>query len=81
MNHQQRSLDRFAKGIQFTSQQEEALNLLTSPNIATAFDIRAESEELRDKYGRSEYGQTLILARRLVEHGVPYVQCNMGIFQ
>ena len=81
MNHQQRSLDRFAKGIQFTSQQEEALNLLTSPNIAKAFDINAESDALRDKYGRSEYGQTLILARRLVEHGVPYVQCNMGIVQ
>ena len=81
LNHQQKRLDQFARGIQFTSQQEEALNLLTSPNIAKAFDIRAESDELRDKYGRSEYGQTLILARRLVEHGVPYVQCNMGIVQ
>ena len=81
MNSQQRSLDRFAKGIQFTSQQQEAYSMLTSPNIAKAFDIGAEDSGVRDRYGRNEYGQTILLARRLVEYGVPYVQCNMGIVQ
>jgi len=81
MNSQQRSLDRFARGIQFTSQQQEAYSMLTSPNIAKAFDIASEADDVRDRYGRNEYGQTILLARRLVEFGVPYVQCNMGIVQ
>lgn len=43
-----------------------------------AFDISQESDEVRDKYGRNKFGQSCLLARRLVEHGVPFITVNDG---
>ncbi|WP_165070567.1 DUF1501 domain-containing protein [Paludisphaera rhizosphaerae] len=43
-----------------------------------AFDLSGEKDELRDRYGRNPFGQSCLLARRLVEHGVPFVTINMG---
>jgi hypothetical protein len=40
------------------------------------FDLTAEKKELRDRYGRNTFGQSCLMARRLVEHGVPYVTIN-----
>lgn len=40
------------------------------------FDLSQEKDELRDKYGRSTFGQSCLMARRLVEQGVPYVTIN-----
>ena len=44
----------------------------------TAFDLSREKESLQDTYGRHRFGQSCLLARRLVEHGVPFVTVNMG---
>ena len=40
------------------------------------FDLSQESDETRDGYGRNTFGQSCLMARRLVEHGVPYVTIN-----
>jgi len=40
------------------------------------FDLSQESDEAREQYGRSTFGQSCLMARRLVEHGVPYVTIN-----
>ena len=37
--------------------------------------------KVRDRYGRNQFGQSLLLARRLIQSGVPIVQANMGIVQ
>jgi hypothetical protein len=50
-----------------------ALDLMRSPLAKKAFDISAEPEKLRDKYGRTTMGQGCLLARRLVEAGVRFV--------
>ncbi|MEN6308735.1 MAG: DUF1501 domain-containing protein, partial [Anaerohalosphaeraceae bacterium] len=42
------------------------------------FDLSQEKEELRDQYGRTWFGQSCLMARRLVEHGIPYVAINYG---
>jgi hypothetical protein len=42
----------------------------------TLFDLAQESNELRDRYGRNTFGQSCLMARRLVESGVPYVTIN-----
>lgn len=47
-----------------------AFDILTSPKVATAFDLSAESVETRDRYGRHRWGQSCLLARRLAEAGV-----------
>jgi hypothetical protein len=50
-----------------------AMDLLTSPATKQAFDLRAEPAAVRDRYGRTPYGQSVLLARRLVEAGVRFV--------
>lgn len=55
---------------------QRAFSLLTSREVATAFDINAEKPSLRDRYGRHQFGQSALLARRLVEAGVPFVTVN-----
>jgi hypothetical protein len=54
----------------------QALALLTSPDATRMFDLSQERPELADRYGRTRFGQSCLLARRLVEHGVPFVQVN-----
>ena len=52
---------------------ERAITMLTSPRVKKAFDLADEPESIRDKYGRTTYGQGCLLARRLVEAGVKFV--------
>jgi hypothetical protein len=58
--------------------QQRAFQLLTSSATRRAFDIHAESARLRERYGRHKYGQSLLLARRLVEAGVRLVTVYWG---
>jgi uncharacterized protein (DUF1501 family) len=50
-----------------------AIDLLTSPATRKAFALHQESDRLRERYGRTTYGQSVLLARRLVEAGVRFV--------
>jgi Protein of unknown function (DUF1501) len=52
---------------------QTALTLISSPRAKKAFDLTAEPEAVRDRYGRSAMGQGCLLARRLVESGVRFV--------
>jgi uncharacterized protein (DUF1501 family) len=45
-----------------------------------AFDLSQEPQPIRDAYGRGRFGQGCLLARRLVEHGVPFVEVSLGSF-
>jgi hypothetical protein len=56
----------------------QALDLITGERARSAFDIERESPALRDRYGRNALGQRMLLARRLVEAGVPFVTVRMG---
>jgi Protein of unknown function (DUF1501) len=51
---------------------------LQRASAARAFDLSKEKEALRDKYGRSLFGQGCLLARRLVERDVPFVELTLG---
>ncbi len=53
-----------------------AFDMLTGKAATAAFDIAAEAPALRDRYGRHTFGQSALLARRLVEAGVPFVTVN-----
>jgi hypothetical protein len=55
---------------------QKALDLLTASASRNAFDIRLEPASVRDRYGRSRFAQSVLLARRLVEAGVSLVQVN-----
>ena len=60
-----------ARGIDETYQR--AVGMLTSPNVRQAFDIAKEPAAVRDRYGRTTYGQSCLLARRLVEAGAKFI--------
>jgi uncharacterized protein (DUF1501 family) len=62
-------------------QREIAYSLLLSGKVARAFDMQREDPKTRDRYGRHMFGQSLLLARRLVQAGVPIVQANLGRVQ
>ncbi|HYH68325.1 MAG TPA: DUF1501 domain-containing protein [Urbifossiella sp.] len=65
--------DRTAEVRGMRDYQARAVDILTSAATQRAFAIRDEKPELRDKYGRHTYGQSVLLARRLVEAGVRFV--------
>ena len=56
---------------------QRALSMITSPAARKAFDLSNESNELRERYGRHEWGQRALMARRLVEAGVSWVTVVM----
>jgi hypothetical protein len=56
---------------------ERATDLMQS-KLATAFKLEEESAEVRDAYGRNRFGQGCLLARRLVERGVPFVEVTLS---
>ncbi len=55
-----------------------AMNIITAPETKTAFDIGAEDKKLRDRYGRHQFGQSCLLARRLIQAGVRFVTVTDG---
>lgn len=70
---QARLLEASAQARGLDAYYRKALAMLTSPRVKNAFDLSSEPEALRDLYGRHTYGQSCLLARRLVESGVRFV--------
>jgi hypothetical protein len=65
-------LDRF---------QQRAFSILTSCKTRAAFDLSAEPDRVRDRYGRNLFGASMLVARRLVEAGVPFISVHQEIFR
>jgi hypothetical protein len=84
------TLDQYAdrletdqRALDMTRLYRQARQMLASRETRDAFDLEAETEAIRERYGRNRTGQALLLARRLVEAGVPYInviatQSNRG---
>ena len=70
---QQRFQDRNGNLGAMSTFYQRAFDLLTAAGAKQAFDLSQESASLRDRYGRHTVGQSTLLARRLVEAGVPFV--------
>ena len=81
LNRQQRRLADNAEARRMTDDQQLAFSILTSSSLARAFELNREADKVKDRYGRNTTGQSLLLARRLVDVGVPVVQVNIGRVQ
>lgn len=57
---------------------QQGLQIVSSPEAQAAFDIHSEPDAVRDAYGRNSFGQRTLLARRLVDAGVPFVTLYEG---
>ncbi len=73
MDNLQRDMDRSGLMEAMDTFSQRALGMLTASQVRNAFDLSQEPTKLRDRYGRSAYGQRGILARRLVEAGSRFV--------
>jgi hypothetical protein len=76
VDRQRRQLDQVAEVQRFDAFHQRALNLLTSPATGQAFQLAAEPAEVRTRYGRTQFGQCCLLARRLAEAGVPMINVH-----
>ena len=61
----------------FAAMYDEAVTLMKSKDLET-FDLTKEDDEVRDRYGRNPFGQGCLLARRMVESGVRYIEVDNG---
>ena len=61
----------------YTDMYEDAVKLMRSKDLA-AFDLSQEPDGLKERYGRNPFGQGCLLARRLVENGVNFVEVTLG---
>lgn len=68
-----RSVDAHAASGDLGDYRRRAMELLASESVRRAFDLRLEDPSVRDRYGRTRHGQSLLLARRLVEAGTRFV--------
>jgi hypothetical protein len=73
---QTRQVEQRASRGSMTVHQERAFSLLHSAKVREAFAIAEEPAAVRDRYGRNTLGQSLLLARRLVESGVRFINVN-----
>ncbi len=73
VDQQARLLDFSAEAQGFDDYYQRAISMLTSGEVRSAFDLSDEADAIRDRYGRTSYGQSCLLARRLVESGVKFV--------
>lgn len=68
-----RSKAETAESIEMDAYTEQALKMIMDPSVREAFDLSKESEKTKDAYGRDGAGQSMLLARRLVEAGTRFV--------
>ena len=73
MSNMRRELDHDASVTNYSRQQQRAFELLSASGTAGAFDIKSESSRTLDRYGSSVNATSLVMARRLVEAGVPFI--------
>ena len=76
LNTLSKDVDRQKAGGLWDSLSGFALDLVTSGTARQAFDLSLENDALRDRYGRHSWGQSCLLARRLIEAGVRLVHVN-----
>lgn len=62
----------------YSTARQQALDLLGSAKLRDAFDLTRESDKMRDAYGRTRHGQSVLLARRLVEAGSKFITVYWG---
>ena len=75
IENSQRALDEKVRrgSANLSAFRDQAARMLTSGDAKRSFDLSQESDKTRDRYGRNEYGESILLARRLVEAGVRMV--------
>jgi hypothetical protein len=78
LDRQQSNLAAALEARSYENHRSEAFRVLTSGRLSRALAVEDEPQQVRDRYGRHVFGQSLLMARRLIEAGVPIVQANVS---
>jgi len=78
IDHQQEHLQQIAKVQQHARFREQAISVLSDPQTKDAFDVENADPKLVERYGKNKFGLSCLMAYRLVEAGVSFVQVNLG---
>jgi hypothetical protein len=76
MNQRLTAMQASPRVQRWTTWQDKAIDLLRSEKAQQAFAVDRETDAMRDRYGRNRFGQSVLMARRMVEAGVSLVQVN-----
>lgn len=76
LDRQRSALHQSLAASSFGNHQTRAVEMISSGDVRAAFDLTQESDATRERYGRNIHGQCVLMARRLVEHGVSLVSVN-----
>jgi hypothetical protein len=76
VDHLYREKEQLAEFGTMDALSRQALGMLLSPNVERAFDLSREPDKVRDAYGRNRVGQSVLLARRLIESGCRFVSAS-----
>jgi hypothetical protein len=77
LDRQRFQLDASFKTRSYDHDRQEAFRLLTNGRLARALAVEDEPDAVRERYGRNVYGQSMLMARRLIAAGIPIVQANI----
>ena len=77
-DRQRTDLEARVEALPYDDYRREAFGVLTSGRLARALAVENEQPAVRDRYGRHLFGQSMLMARRLIEAGVPIVQANVS---
>jgi hypothetical protein len=75
-----RQAEAQATAAHFDRAQEKAFGILTSSKLRACFDLASADQSVLDRYGRTLFGHSTLIARRLVEHGVKFVNVTWDLF-
>jgi hypothetical protein len=78
INLERERIERTADVANYDRYKQQTIDLIAGNGARIAFDLAKEPDTMRDRYGRTKYGQSVLLARRLVEAGVSLVQVNFA---
>lgn len=78
VERQHLDLQRIREGRQFDRHRTQALSVLLDEKTRQAFDVENADAEIVQRYGRNKFGLSLLMANRLSEAGMPFVQVNLG---
>lgn len=77
-NQELSQLEHTSKADRLNAFQQQALSILASSSVQTAFDVEREPDAMHARYGRHRHGQSVLLARRLIEAGTRFVTVYWG---
>ncbi len=80
IDERRKAADLLGSAGSFQRQQRQAFDLLTSSKLRTAFDLSLEDPKTVDRYGKTLFGNSTLIARRLIESGVRFVNVTWDLF-